>query len=838
MYKKITSGLLALLLALALSLSMISSATLADFTPTTDDTYYKFMTFNLRYDTTSQAAMSETVRGPHLLSLVTGYNVDSVGFQEATDTWMGYLRTAMADAGYSYVGIGRDTGTDDSSRSGTGNEYAPIFYKTDKYNLLESGTFWLSQTPDERSGTAWGASNTRICTYAVLQNKETSEIYVHFNTHLDHKSETARTNGAKLILSRIREITAKYNNAPAVLTGDMNMIEYDSTQADGLAVPYKTITSLMDDSHAIAKNIVVDGPTFNQYQDPDAWENSTEHTVTDVPNVDYTKNPIDYIFLSGGQFSVNTYTVVNDTFTFDLNGTTYHNHPCSDHYGVYCEAKVTGTGSSSYDDSKLVSYPANEYLNGQLPSSKVTDLLAGISNLAETASVTSTLTCDSAYPASNLTAGTDPVKLDSTQYTGNVFWELTAELKHTAQISALTLDAGSDAATAPDWIQILGSTDGSAWNQIGSVITTDISDGKAYIILNELTTVKYIKLIMPNAANNAQLNSLSVYGFETNADEKMDNAAAITPISGPERSGSTENYQNAFDGNTSTKLYSKSEYNTDNCTAPIIWKVTDGAVTASAYSFTTANDTSNYPYRNPYNWVLSGSADGTSWTEIDAKSNYTAMSTGNYTETAFEISDPQAYQYYKLDIDYTKQTAESGEHKIQLSEISLYVNNGIVETPNSTLYQVNDAAYTNAPLSVDYGTAISQSDLGDSAYVLLDSGIETTCPISWNLDSYNPKQPGEQTITGTLVLDGSDMTNPKNLTVSATVTVGAAPEYTAGDVTGDGLVTVADVVELRDLIMKGSSTNVQLLAGDMDGSGALTVADVVELRDYIMKGNF
>lgn len=92
-----------------------------------------------------------------------------------------------------------------------------------------------------------------------------------------------------------------------------------------------------------------------------------------------------------------------------------------------------------------------------------------------------------------------------------------------------------------------------------------------------------------------------------------------------------------------------------------------------------------------------------------------------------------------------------------------------------------------------------------------------------------------------------DFTNPVEYTVTAedgtvqiyNVTVNTEEKLPlAGDVDLDGSVTVSDVVELRDLIMKGSSTDVQLLAGDMDGSGTLTVADVVELRDYIMKGIF
>ena len=95
-------------------------------------------------------------------------NADSVGVQEATTEWMETLDKELTS--YAWVGVGRDDGK-------TQGEFSSIFYLKNKYNLIDSGTFWLSETPDTPS-LGWDAGCNRVCTWAVLENKETKEQYV------------------------------------------------------------------------------------------------------------------------------------------------------------------------------------------------------------------------------------------------------------------------------------------------------------------------------------------------------------------------------------------------------------------------------------------------------------------------------------------------------------------------------------------------------------------------------------------------------------------------------------------------------------------------------------
>ncbi|MBQ7638972.1 MAG: hypothetical protein IJS90_08740 [Clostridia bacterium] len=101
---------------------------------------------------------------------------DSIGIQEATAEWMKQLNLKLT--AYDFVGIDRDNG----GSAFKGGECCPVFYLKTKFKLLDSGNFWLSETPDEPSYGP-GAACRRICTWAKLKNRLTGETYVHVNTH-------------------------------------------------------------------------------------------------------------------------------------------------------------------------------------------------------------------------------------------------------------------------------------------------------------------------------------------------------------------------------------------------------------------------------------------------------------------------------------------------------------------------------------------------------------------------------------------------------------------------------------------------------------------------------
>ncbi len=131
---------------------------------------------------------------------------DTVGFQEASPAWMAYLTEQLSPV-YDYVGEGRD--------GGQNGEYSPVFYKRSLYTPVESGTKWLSDTPDTVSKVPESSLN-RVFSYALLERKDGSRLMV-VNTHLEHTSSAARVKQAQVLAAFLE--TVEY---PILLTGDFN----------------------------------------------------------------------------------------------------------------------------------------------------------------------------------------------------------------------------------------------------------------------------------------------------------------------------------------------------------------------------------------------------------------------------------------------------------------------------------------------------------------------------------------------------------------------------------------------------------------------------------------
>ncbi|MDR6846257.1 endonuclease/exonuclease/phosphatase family protein [Flavobacterium granuli] len=252
----------------------------------------KVMTYNIRLDIESDGENDWAHRKDFFNGQIQFYAPDIFGVQEAKPNQVLDIATALPQ--YSYVGIGRD---------GIGKgESSNIFYNKEKFKIIESNTFWLSPTPETIS-IGWDAAYNRVCTYALLKNKQNNKLIWIFNTHLDHVGEEAKTKGLELILSRIEKLNT--NKYPVVLMGDFNS-EPETERIIALK-------NKMNDARSISQEKPF-GPygTFNNFKYNEA-----------------STRLIDYIFLSkGSSISVKKYAVLSDTK--DLR------YP-SDHFPVFIE---------------------------------------------------------------------------------------------------------------------------------------------------------------------------------------------------------------------------------------------------------------------------------------------------------------------------------------------------------------------------------------------------------------------------------------------------------------------------------------------------------------------
>jgi endonuclease/exonuclease/phosphatase family metal-dependent hydrolase len=167
------------------------------------------MTFNIRYANRADGIDAWPNRREMVYQVIRDANPDAIGLQEALRSQMDDLRGALP---YAEIGVGRDDGVE-------AGEYSAILYAEDRFDVDESGTFWLSDTPEVPGSRSFGNGVVRICTWARLVEKRSGRGFYLFNTHLDHESQPSRARSVELIADRIAR---RAHPDPVILTGDFN----------------------------------------------------------------------------------------------------------------------------------------------------------------------------------------------------------------------------------------------------------------------------------------------------------------------------------------------------------------------------------------------------------------------------------------------------------------------------------------------------------------------------------------------------------------------------------------------------------------------------------------
>mgnify|MGYP006283954759 CR=1 FL=1 len=169
----------------------------------------KTCSFNIRFDNPNDGFNQWDNRRKNVVIFLGIEKPDIIGFQEVLSNQLEYLEMRLT--GYSRVGVGRDDGIDQG-------EFAPILYLDERFMLLDSGNFWLSETPAVPS-IGWDALINRICTWVILEDQLSGEEIHVYNTHFSHVGSEARLKSAELIMD---SIAVKSNDARVILTGDFN----------------------------------------------------------------------------------------------------------------------------------------------------------------------------------------------------------------------------------------------------------------------------------------------------------------------------------------------------------------------------------------------------------------------------------------------------------------------------------------------------------------------------------------------------------------------------------------------------------------------------------------
>lgn len=184
------------------------------FTHAKDKEILKVGTFNLRMDTPSDGDDSWSHRKDMVKDLLRFFDYDLFGTQEG---FTHQLNDLLELGTYKYIGAGRDDGKE-------AGEHSAIFYRTDRFKVLEQGNFWLAENPD-KPGLGWDATCcNRICSWGKFEDIKSGRQFYFFNVHFDHEGVVARRESSLLIMARIKSIAG---NIPVFLTGDFNAFPTD-----------------------------------------------------------------------------------------------------------------------------------------------------------------------------------------------------------------------------------------------------------------------------------------------------------------------------------------------------------------------------------------------------------------------------------------------------------------------------------------------------------------------------------------------------------------------------------------------------------------------------------
>lgn len=168
------------------------------------------MTFNIRYGTANDGENRWTNRRDMLYALLKSEKPDLIGLQEALRFQVDEILAAVP--GYAAVGVGRDDGK-------AAGEMSAILYRTNRFYVAASGTFWFSDTPETPGSKTWGNRITRISTWARFVERD-GRAFSHYNLHLDHESQPSREKSTALLLERIKARAVP--TEPVIVTGDFN----------------------------------------------------------------------------------------------------------------------------------------------------------------------------------------------------------------------------------------------------------------------------------------------------------------------------------------------------------------------------------------------------------------------------------------------------------------------------------------------------------------------------------------------------------------------------------------------------------------------------------------
>ncbi|MDX2034725.1 MAG: endonuclease/exonuclease/phosphatase family protein [Blastocatellia bacterium] len=217
----------------------------------------RVMSYNIRYGTAQDGENHWDRRREFLIETIKAFDPDLLGTQET----LGFQRDYLAErlGGYDVLGVGRDDG-------GEKGEMTALYYRRDRFEKLDGGHFWLSETPDKPGSKSWDTSLTRMATWVRLRDRRQprAKPLVFFNTHFDHRGEQARLESARLLRRRAAAAIAAGDRV--IVTGDFNAGEESAPYRAFFGLDENVPSPLRDVHRVLHPTRAADEGTFSGFK--------------------------------------------------------------------------------------------------------------------------------------------------------------------------------------------------------------------------------------------------------------------------------------------------------------------------------------------------------------------------------------------------------------------------------------------------------------------------------------------------------------------------------------------------------------------------------------------
>src|SRR5699024_7005344 len=226
----------------------------------TADAALQVMSFNALFQTDSTTEDDPghwPRRAPAIEAMLAAQRPHLLGLQEMQGWTYGPIEAGLGPT-YRSVGVG--------TRGGGEGLINPIFFDTQRLELLTWNQFWLSDRPREIGSTTWGNAGPRAAVRARCRDRATGQELVHLNTHLDHVITQAKVKGAQLIADHLKQF--HLFGLPTITTGDFNSVAQDSPAYTVLVEEF----GLQDSWTAAEQRLSPAWSTFPHFEDVEESE--------------------------------------------------------------------------------------------------------------------------------------------------------------------------------------------------------------------------------------------------------------------------------------------------------------------------------------------------------------------------------------------------------------------------------------------------------------------------------------------------------------------------------------------------------------------------------------